>query len=346
MRTVFVPRLRLLLVLAACLLIVSSNAAVASDAALGGQAIGPPPPGCLAEGQTPEPPTAQGVRFGAWVGADVNVAGDEQAFERALGRPRTIRHWFWSAAPINVDAASFRSWSASMGRDEILMLSWAPSPFDSALERVNAGEHDEYIVSWARALRDYGGEVWLRQMWEDNGTWYWWRSRAASDESRKDVYVGAFRHVVDLFRRERADNVRFIWSPAVRGDGEAPPILTYAGAEYVDWVGLDVYPQGSPSNDFRTHFEQDYDELAALGKPLMIAETGLDFEQDAERARYVANLLTCELPYHFPKIAALVWFSQPGWGDLLDPAYPLTREAFRAGINQPYYGGEAATPGR
>ena len=93
------------------------------------------------------------------------------------------------------------------------------------------------------------------------------------------------------------------------------------------------------TNDFRAHFKQDYDELAALGKPLVIAETSINFEHDADRARYVTNLLACELPYHFPKIETLVWFSQPEWGDLLDPAYPLTREAFRSGIADPYYVG-------
>lgn len=338
--------LRMLLVVVAGAAILVGHPAGASNASNAVSLVSEPPPGCVADGQAPPVPPERGVLFGAWVGADVNVAGDESAFEQALGRPRAIRHWFWSVAPISQDAGNFRTWSASMDRNQILMLSWAPSPFDSALERVNAGEHDEYVVEWARALRDYGGEVWLRPMWEDNGTWYWWRSRAASDQSLKDPYVGAFRRVVELFRRERAENVRFVWSPAVRGDGEAVPILAYPGAEYVDWIGLDAYPQGSPTNDFRAHVAEDYRELSALGKPLLIAETSIGFEQDEERARYVANLLTCELPYHFPAIAALVWFSQPGWGDLLDPAYPLTREAFRAAITGPYYHGEALPPGR
>jgi endoglucanase len=308
----------------------------------GTAAVRAAPEGCLGEdmaASAPAAPRPGAVRFGAWVGADVNVAGDEPAFERAIGKRRAIRHWFWSAAPISVEAANFTTWSATMPPDAILLLSWAPSPFDSSLERVNDGAHDPYIIAWARALRDYGREVWLRPMWEDNGTWYWWRSRAAAEDGTKEQFQAAYRRVVDLLRREHADNVRFVWSPAVRGDGESIAILSYPGDAYVDLIGLDGYPAGSETNDFRAHFKQDYDELVALGKPLLIAETSINFEDDADRARYVTNVLACELPYHFPRIEALVWFSQPVWGDLLDPAYPRTREAFRAGIADPYYRG-------
>jgi len=307
---------------------------------IGTAASGQAPDGCRVDGHTVLAPSEQGgagVRFGAWVGTDVNVAGDEAAFERAIGKPRAIRHWYWSAAPISVEAANFAAWSGTTPPGAVLLLSWAPSPHDSSLERVNDGAHDAYVVEWARALRAYGREVWLRPMWEDNGTWYWWRSRAVADDGTKEQFQAAYRRVVDVFRREQANNVRFVWSPAVRGDGESVPILSYPGDAYVDLIGLDGYPAGSETNDFRAHFKQDYDELVALGKPLVIAETSINFENDADRARYVTNLLACELPQHFPKVEALVWFSQPEWGDLLDPAYPLTREAFRSGIADPYY---------
>ncbi|TAK35514.1 MAG: hypothetical protein EPO21_05755 [Chloroflexota bacterium] len=285
-----------------------------------------------------ETPTATSVvngsiLYGAWVGHAVNVAGDETAFEQAVGKPRAIRHWYWSVSPIAWSAAQFTEWAPTNPDGVILMLSWAPSPTDSSLDNVNAGVHDSYIGGWATALRDYGRPVWLRPMWEDNGRWYWWSSGTLS--TTKDKYKAAFQRVVTIFRQAGASNVQFVWSPNVRSYSVGVPLPSYPGDAYVDIVGLDGYPDG----DFYSTFKVDYDELSTLGKPLIISETGINTSSDSARAAYVRNLLTYELPIRFPNFQALVWFSEPGWGNLLDPAYPLTLQAFREGIASPYYQG-------
>jgi beta-mannanase len=219
------------------------------------------------------------------------------------------------------------------------MLSWAPSPVNSTLDRVSAGVHDAYITDWARALQGYGREVWLRLMWEDNGNWYWWSSNSATDPNARAKYQAAFQHVVDIMRREGASNVRFVWSPMVRGASLPAAILSYPGAGYVDRVGLDGYPLRSGAGDFAAVFKRDYDDLVTLGKPLLVAETAINVTPDANRAAYVTSLLGTVLPTQFPSFTALVWFNEPTWGNLVDPNYPLTQAAFAQGIASPYDAG-------
>ncbi len=284
----------------------------------------------------PSPVPSGSALFGSWVGSAVNVAGNETAFEQAVGKPRAVRHWYWSVAPISHSAAGFTDWSTTMPAGAILMLSWAPSDTDSTLDNVNGGIHDGYIRDWARALKGYGREVWLRPMWEDNGNWYWWYSGADWDKTKKDKFKTAFQRIVQLFRQEGAGNVKFVWSPNLSGHGAATASLSYPGADYVDVVGLDGYPLTGGRGDFYSSFKPDYDALSALGKPMIVAETNASAWLDSDRAGYVANLLNYELPVRFPKFSALVWFSERA-GDLLDPKYPLTLDAFKKAIAGSYY---------
>jgi endoglucanase len=286
---------------------------------------------------TPTPTPTGHVRFGAWVGSASNVAGDEAGFEQAAGKPRSVRHWYWSVDPLNGDAANFAAWSTTMAPGEILMLSWAPSATDSSLDNVNNGVHDAYVTAWAQALRDYHGEVWLRPMWEDNGTWFWWKSGFASDTTTKNKYKTAFQRIVTIFRNQGATNVKFVWSPYVRAPGWGPGLPSYPGDSYVDWIGLDGFPYRSGAGSFASVFGPDYTELGALGKPLMVAETSISVSADVDRASYLTDLLGSVLPTQFPNFTALIWFSEPDWGDLLDSSYPVTRAAFQQGIGSSYY---------
>jgi hypothetical protein len=91
--------------------------------------------------------------------------------------------------------------------------------------------------------------------------------------------------------------------------------------------------------DFGDTFRTDYDELGSLGKPLVVSETSISMWSDEERAAYVSDLLTNELPKNFPNFRALVWFNEPGWGDLLGDNYTQQQAAFRAGLAHAYYRG-------
>src|SRR6185503_14688316 len=90
------------------------------------------------------------------------------------------------------------------------------------------------------------------------------------------LYRAAFRHVVEVFRSEGADNARWVWSPA----GEARALDFYPGDDVVDYVGLTVLGDArwdaelgfEPRQTMADVLRPRYARFAALGKPIMIAE--------------------------------------------------------------------------
>jgi hypothetical protein len=294
------------------------------------------------------------VLFGAWVGKSVDWAADESAWEWAIGKQRKIRHWYWTnksdipgVPGIEGDAAKFKAWLVTMKPGQILMLSWAPA-MRGDLESVNRGVYDAYIRMWGQAFKDYGQEVWLRAMWEDNASFYWWGSGADWNTAKKSAYKDAFCRVKRIVKDEiGATNVKTVWSPIVSGYAASAQLPSYPGDDCVDIVGLDGYPFTSGNGGFLDTFQQEYRALSTLGKPIIIAETSIKTPttvSDADRAREVSDLLTNVIPTHLPELMALVWFDEPPsaggsnvYDSLLNPAYPRTRQAFSAGIAGPPY---------
>lgn len=154
---------------------------------------------------------------------------------------------------------------------------------------VAAGNYDAEITQMARDFAGFGQPIFVRPGVEiANG----WNAYAPV------VFPQAWRRVVDIFRRENADNVAFVWCIAaagystfdafdVQGNG-----LWYPGDEYVDWLGLDLFDASNftgPSGPGSSHANSI--ELCAFAlrrkKPVMIAECtakglGLSAEGNAQ----------------------------------------------------------------
>jgi len=279
--------------------------------------------------------------FGAWVGERVNEPGNFDAFVAAIGRRPSIMHAYSDNPPYR--GAQFNAeWATSVrANGAIPMLSWQPGfgYGTRSLASVAAGERDDYIVTWADQLRDWGHPIFLRMMWEQNSGWYSWK---AYQEPQISDYVAAWRHIVDVMRARGATNVTFVWSPHVSGNGATEIMPTYPGDSYVDWVALDGYPFRGGRGDFVETFGPDYDQLVStVSKPLMIAETSLESWSDELKAGWVHQILGQQLPQRFPQVRALVWFDEKNTNgndySLLQDQGPLSRDAFRAEINSPYF---------
>jgi len=279
--------------------------------------------------------------FGAWVGERVNEPGNVDAFVAAIGRRPSIVHAYSDNPPYR--GAQFNAeWATSVrASGAIPMLTWQPGfgYGTRSLASVAAGERDDYIVTWADQLRDWGHPIFLRMMWEQNSGWYSWK---AYEEPLISDYVAAWRHIVEVMRARGATNVTFVWSPHVSGHGATDIMPTYPGDSYVDWVALDGYPFRGGRGDFVETFGPDYDLLvSSVSKPLMIAETSLESWSDELKASWVHQILGQLLPQRFPQVRALVWFDEKNTNgndySLLQDQGPLSRDAFRTEINAPYY---------
>ena len=195
------------------------------------------------------------------------------------------------------------------------IISWEPGSYRAgsgqskySLTMIIAGKWDRYIRRFARSLRSYHRAVFLRFAHEMNGDWYRWSGQPKE-------YVAAWRHIQELFEREGATNVKWIWSPNVNWDSLHPFEPYYPGDAHVDWLGLDGYNRPRTGwNSFTQIFRAAYQAITRLSdKPVMIAETGTAEPTPAEaaagdsKARWIMDLYRAAVP-SMSRFRAVIWF--------------------------------------
>jgi len=264
--------------------------------------------------------------------------------ERSLGRTISIVSWFqswgydrWSA---NVQARQFGAVRRSHRRP---LLTWEPwragdGPWQPnfSLARIAGGAFDGYIASWARGLRKVRGRVYLRPMHEMNGNWYPWGGTVNNNSPA--LFKAAWRRMVTIFRRERARNVRFVWSPVTEDwprTRENRFERYYPGRRYVHVLGVDGYNWGAGRPEFggwrtfRKTFSRPYKRLKRLGpQPIWIPEVGSS-AIGGDKARWIRGMFRSAK--RMKRLRAITWmdtvFDGQDWG----VNYPAgTASAFRA----------------
>jgi hypothetical protein len=173
------------------------------------------------------------------------------------------------------------------------------------LARVGSGDYDFYVDSWAAAAATFGKPIFIRFAHEMNDPYrYPW----GPQNNTKEEYIAAWRHVVDRFRRAGARNVIWVWSPHVAHRFWE---LYYPGGSHVNWVATGVLNFGPIAGwsqwwTFQEIFGDKYSQLAALGKPVMIAEFGSLAVGGDRAAWYRAALMG--LPERYPAVRAVLFF--------------------------------------
>ena len=112
----------------------------------------------------------------------------------------------------------------------------------------------------------------------------------------------------DLPARGR-NNVKWVWTPYVKTDGDLPFARFYPGDRYVDWAGLDGYNWGGSFawKSFHDLFAPSYHKLMRLtSRPLMIGEVGCG-EIGGNKVAWLRKMLRHDLP-RMTHIRAVVWF--------------------------------------
>lgn len=247
-------------------------------------------------------------------------AGSEpiDALERVLGRRISIVLWYqqWAGWGPEVEPEWIAGASAG-GRLPLLTWEpWRPEGTEQPqfqLSRIAAGDFDDYVLRWARGLRNLGTTVYLRPMHEMNGSWYPWAGTVNGNSPEN--YRRAWRHLHDLFLHVGATNVRWVWSPNaddVPSTGDNAFEHYYPGDEYVDVLALDGYNWGAalPNHGGWRSFEQvfaaAYERLERLGsQPIWIAETASD-AAGGDKAAWIRDMFTAAT--RMPRLDAIVWF--------------------------------------
>lgn len=268
------------------------------------------------------PVSATGTRIA--VGVSLPMAPqdptDIDAFSSLIHRKPDILMWYveWvlpDGTPTTFSDADMR---AVAQRGMAAMITWEPWNWTKGLDQpafslktIVDGQHDAYIRSWARAAANWGQPFFLRFAHEMNGDWYPW-SPGVNGNTAAD-YIQAWRHVVDIFRQEGADNVIWVWSPNVEYSGIPNSLASvYPGDAYVDWVGLDGYNYGTLNNgtwrSLATLFVPTYDKVTKMtDKPIMIAETA-STEVGGNKADWITQGFEQGIRVDMPRVRAVTWF--------------------------------------
>ena len=205
------------------------------------------------------------------------------------------------------------------------------------LSRITRGDFDSYLLSWAQGIKSLGYPVAIRFAHEMNGDWYPWCETV--NGNRAGDYVGAWRHVHDVFRSAGVTNVTWVWSPNARWDDSTPPLsLLYPGDEYVDWVGISGYYGTGDWADYRSFdsiFTDTVDEIRVFTRrPLVITETGAT-DDSGRKVEWIEETFR-SLPRH-KDIIGLIWFEVDKELDWRVVSSRASAEAFAQAVAVPRY---------
>ncbi len=206
------------------------------------------------------------LKPGDFGGLGIDAAGDQLDFELS-----------WGAGP----NSAFLTATAFGVSDIAIGLSITENEHPGGLQRIVDGKHDGEIRQLAKFAAVVEGRVYLRIGYEFDGAWnhgYW----------NPDLYIGAYRRIVDVLREQGADNVEYVLQASAAGvdeiiDGGHEDISKwYPGDEYVDWLGLSwfmnpdersIVPQANFTPLSPGELSDEVLQLAReKGKPVMIAE--------------------------------------------------------------------------
>ncbi|HET6225016.1 MAG TPA: glycosyl hydrolase [Bacteroidia bacterium] len=170
---------------------------------------------------------------------------------------------------------------------------------------VAKGKYDSYIRAWAREAAKINEPIFVRLGHEMNDPYrYPWGPHNNSAKA----FVAAWKHVYNLFKKEGAYKVLWVWSPhPAYGFFDA----FYPGNKYVDYIGIGVLNYGTVANwskwwTFGEIFGKHYNELAVYNKPIMITEFG-SLTAGGKRDQWFEEALH-QLPQKYPLIKSILFF--------------------------------------
>ena len=209
-----------------------------------------------------------------------------------------------------------------------------------SLQNIINGNFDSYIVKWAQASKAWGHPYFLRFAHEMNGNWNPWSEPVNGNKAGQ--FVLAWRHVHAIFTAQGLTNVTWVWSPNIDFSSSMPLRELYPGDSYVDWVAMDGYNWGNIGawhtwDSFSTLFQQTYNEMLAItSKPMMIGEMA-STEQDGNKAAWISDAYTSQIPHNFSRIRAVIWFDQDKETDWRIESSFTAQNAFATAIQSGMY---------
>ena len=286
------------------------------------------------------PVAAMAFQVGAWVGGPGQypqpTQENVQAFQDLQGSHVDLISYL-ALFDVNDWNATEEYANVAKENGSTLVVTWMANGY-GAQDLVD-GKADSYIRDYAKGVKNYGEEIWLRPLHEANGDWYDWGVGKAGAGNTDANVAEAFRHIVNIFREENVTNVKWVWTTNASNAGKGSTLTgNYPGDEYVDYISIDGYNWGkcqSWSNwqTFSQVFKKSYDALAKIDKPLFIAEISSS-ELGGNKAEWITDMFE-HFATDFSRVFAVMWFSQSKEDNAGDWALNTPQaavDAWKAGI--------------
>ncbi|MCW2938925.1 MAG: Beta-mannanase [Actinomycetia bacterium] len=240
-----------------------------------------------------------------------------------------------SAAGISGHPALYGRWTKPDGPFAPILTEMAQRPGVTPIvhwnlpftgDRVGNGSRDFDIKAQAAAVKAFRKPVFVRLDWEMNADWYpGWNPPAVSPS----VFVESWRHVVGLFAG--VPNVAFVWAPNVFSVHGYQTSQWYPGDSYIDWIGLDAYPQSAPEQAL-LHGPGAMEDTAVFAekhsKPVMLAEWAVNTPHP-DSAQPID--LVFDWAARHPVVRALVYFDfNLSTKDFRLASHPIAAAEYRA----------------
>ena len=141
---------------------------------------------------------------------------------------------------------------------------WMVGKWDVAKKTGN-GDYDKIIKKYAAWAKASNRPIYLRIGYEFDGP---------HNELQPNEYVKAYKHIVDIMRKEGANNIAFVWHSYASKPYKNYPISDwYPGDDYVDWVAISVFGHAYNNESFGTNCDNVLSFAKQHKKPVMIAES-------------------------------------------------------------------------
>ena len=203
-------------------------------------------------------------------------------------------------------------------------------PTATSIKGIASGTYDDYLRSYADSVRNFRHAVVIGFGHEMNASWYPWGYKRVPAAT----FVGAWRHIVTLFRKEGAQNVTWLWTLQAVEPGTGPIASWWPGAQYVTWVGIDGFYY-RPSDTFASVFGKTITQVRTFtSKPVLLSETAVG--PQAGQFAKIQDLFRGMAAY---KTLGIVWFDKAQHGGIsrqdwrLEDSY-LAKTSFALGASQ------------